>query len=144
MSRTFIERKSPTGEDGKRECRECNKRKTLNFFYKSTNYVDGYSYLCRRCFTDKKNRVKEPKPVNKEKIKSSKDDMAKMTVCSKQDYMDMYAFFEKIGYDITKNISQQFCDKYDLTYRERRNQDLSLYLPDGNKNPLHRRVKGKV
>ena len=142
MSRPFIERRSPTGEDGKRECRDCKKRKELNHFYKSYNYVDGYTYLCKICYIENRNRVKEPKPVKKEKIKPQKDDMAKMTQCSKQDYMDMYKFFETIGYDITQNISKQFCDKYNLKYKDRAFKDNSLYLPDGKRNPLHRTWKG--
>jgi len=104
--------------------------------------VDGYTYLCKICYIENRNRVKEPKPVKKEKIKPQKDDMAKMTQCSKQDYMDMYKFFETIGYDITQNISKQFCDKYNLKYKDRAFKDNSLYLPDGKRNPLHRTWKG--
>jgi hypothetical protein len=143
MSRPFKERKSPTGEDGKRECRDCNKKKQLNHFYKSYNYVDGYTPMCKICYIERRDRIKEPKANKKEKIQPLKSDMAKMTVCSKQDYMDMYKFFETIGYDITQNISKQFCEKHDLKYRDRRQQDLSLYTHDGKKNPLHRSMKGR-
>jgi hypothetical protein len=144
MSRPFKERKSPTGEDGKRECINCKKRKELNHFYKSYNYVDGYTYLCKMCYIEHRNKVKEPKAAKKEKIIPQKDDMAKMTQCSKQDYMDMYDFFKTIGYDITQDISQQFCEKHDLKYKHRRPQDFSLYSSDGKKNPLHRSMKGKL
>ena len=68
--------------------------------------------------------------------------MAKMTVCSKEDYRLMYEFLNSIGYDSTKNIAKQFAEKWGLTYKDRKPKDQSYYLYDGKKNPLHRTWKG--
>ena len=36
-----------------------------------------------------------------------------------EDIWAMEDFFDKIGYDITKNIHQQFCKKYNLDCKEK-------------------------
>ena len=35
------------------------------------------------------------------------------------DYVNTYRFLKDIGYDITGDIHLQFCQKYDLEYKER-------------------------
>lgn len=135
-----------TNEKGLRLCKQCLTYKDPSNFYKSDKYPDGKMYKCKICFYEYKIKPKSQRQQERmEKIKLNtlpEVKMAKMTQCSKEDYELMYEFLRGVGYDPTKNIASQFAEKWGVQYKERKPQDQSYYLFDGNKNPLHRTYKG--
>lgn len=132
-------------EEGYKICLICNQRLLAkdNYLRRTIN-TDGYEYRCLDCFRLSR---RDYSKIRRDKQKEEMDSigMAKMTQCSLQDYMNMYEFLRKIGYDTTKDCHQQFLDRHDLNipYRERKSSQLNMYLHDGTKNPLHRSIKGK-
>ena len=135
-----------TNEKGNRLCKECLIYKDETNFYKNPNYPQGLTYLCKPCFKKHKMKTKLEKKqsrINKRDLKTLPDTrMARMTQCSKEDYLKMYEFLRCIGYDPNGDIALQFSKKYGTVYESRKIVNQNLYLPDGNKNPLHRTYKG--
>jgi hypothetical protein len=95
-------------------CRACNKEKTLKAFNTNRKYIDDLEPRCKIC---KKNGVKIR--VKKPKESDSWSRYFKLGNPSKEDFCVVYDFFSVIGYDLSKDIHLQFCEKYDLTPRPR-------------------------
>ena len=136
-----------TDEDGNRLCKKCKYTKPHSNFYKCPKREGGLMYVCKSCFrtTDRSTIKVNPKPKidNKTYLRSLPEvQMARMTQCSKEDYLFMYEFLRRVGYDPNGNIGLQFSERHGTVYQERKRLDQNLYLPDGNKNPLHRSWKG--
>jgi hypothetical protein len=134
-----------TNEKGLRLCKQCLIHKDSSNFYKSDKYPDGKMYKCKICFQEYRTKTKSQRKQEKmEKIKlhTLPDvQMAKMTQCSKEDYLKMYEFLRGLGYDSNGNIGLQFSERYNTVYKPRDKNNQNLYLPDGTKNPLHRTYK---
>ena len=54
----------------------------------------------------------------------------KLTNTKKTDYCDMYRFLGKIGYDLTRDIHIQFCEKYNLPLKKRPSKSQNHYGPN--------------
>jgi len=73
----------------------------------------------------------------------------RMSMVSKEDYRLMYEFLEGNGYDITKDIHQQFLDKWNvglkkpMKYKKRHSNSITSYLWNGEKNPEYKKFKAK-
>jgi len=132
-------------EDGMKLCKQCKQRKKVEHYYRSKIYLDGYMYRCKICYLDKDSRLSrdETRKLKYQLETQKSSQMAKMTVCSKEDYRLMYEFLNSIGYDPEKNIAKQFAEKWGVTYKDRKPKDQSYYLSDGSKNPLHRTATKK-
>jgi hypothetical protein len=58
----------------------------------------------------------------------------------KQDYNVVYSFLETIGYDLTKDIHQQFLDRHNpnlkvpMKYQKKKVGDVPVVFPDGTYN----------
>ena len=62
----------------------------------------------------------------------------RLSTTKKSDYCAMYEFLEKIGYDLNRNIHEQFCEKYGLIPKKKRKGSPNSYFPSdcNEKNPL--------
>ena len=76
------------------------------------------------------------------------DNFMKMKMVSKEDYMQMWEFLARCGYDITKDVAQQFVDKWNATsknkpmkYKKRPSNSINSYLWNGKTNFENRRFK---
>lgn len=121
-------------------CKICFNTKSITNFHKNKSMKSGYENVCKQC--RKLGRVIVRKPPM---LKVERDWVIefKLNCPTKKDYQLMYQFLTNIGYDISKDIHKQFCDKYDLSYKNRSQISQSHYLFDGEKNPLARAEKLK-
>lgn len=96
-------------------CITCKKEKSVESFHKSKAYTDGRNSKCAICVNNY-NKIK-----NKEHKKETDPSLRGMVILlpKKDDFHKMYLFLQSIGYDPSKDIHQQFCDKYNLTYKKR-------------------------
>ena len=96
-------------------CIVCKKVKSVESFHKSKAFTDGRNSKCAICVNNY-NKVR-----NKEKKKETDPSLRGLIIVhpKKDDFHKMYLFLQSIGYDPSGNIHQQFCDKYNLTYKER-------------------------
>jgi hypothetical protein len=87
-------------------CRACNKEKKVSQFHKQ-NAADGYTARCKMC---QNNGTLIPK----EKFVKNEIVPLTLTGLKEGDYVDMYNFFQSIGYSLDTDIHEQFCIKYGL------------------------------
>lgn len=58
----------------------------------------------------------------------------------KEDYVMMYKLMLVMGFDVTKDIHQQFIDRHNLlVYKKRESRSITKYLYDGTFNPNYDR-----
>ena len=84
------------------KCNKCNEMKILDEFYYNKQYAKKRKYRSSMCITC----AREYHAEHKRKIKKNKE------VISNEDIKD--ELFQRIGYDTSKNISEQFLKKYNL------------------------------
>lgn len=99
-------------------CKKCEKLLPITSFTKNANAKDKMSYSCRKCQREYNNPVmrKYREKLRKEKamkLKSSKDpnDVTHIKLSSfdfDRDYSNTLKFLEKMGYDITHDLHDQF------------------------------------
>jgi hypothetical protein len=102
------------GEDGRMYhfCKKCNGYKPADEFNKCSKCPFGLYPLCKEHHREQ-NR-KQYKKVNKEKpTKNTENDMSylKLTFPKESDYVFMRELLEKLGYDTSRNIHQQFMER---------------------------------
>ena len=125
-------------------CKTCGVMKPLEQYYSCKNCNMGRAGSCKMCVVQKKTTQKLEQgkihPFNKE-FRRSETSWYSMAGCTKQDYMDMWEILGQMGYDLEKDIHQQFLDKfnvyekYPLKYRKRKHVFESYILPNGELNP---------
>jgi len=140
MSKISKKELQTTNGEINRVCADCKRLKGLEHFYKCEHCKGGFMKRCKICFQRWKVEVREPKPKKKRGMTNS-GSMAKMTACTKQDYMEMYEFMEKLGFD-PNNVHKDFCLKYGLQEKIRPAKNASIWLPNGEKNPLSYSQRG--
>jgi hypothetical protein len=98
-------------------CEACEVVKPINQFYRNNALIDGYERRCKMC---KINRVKinknEPKYPNRKPYQQEWENYFNLVGVTKNNYRSMYIFLEGIGYDLSQNIHEQFCKKWNITY----------------------------
>ena len=112
----------------------------------------GRAGSCKMCVVQKKTtqKLEEGKihPFNKE-FRRSESSWYSMAGSTKQDYEDMYEILSQIGYDLEKDIHQQFLDKfnvyekYPMKYKKRKYNTDNYYLPNGEINPVSKSERYK-
>ncbi len=96
-------------------CIVCKKVKSAESFHKSKAYSDGRNSKCAICVNHyNKGRTK----VNKKETDPALRGLI-IVHPKKDDFHQMFLFLQSIGYDPSKDIHQQFCEKYNLTYKKR-------------------------
>ena len=119
-----------------KKCLECKVERRITMFEKRYNQRDGRMSVCKLCYV--KNAKPEP-----DKIETWEKEI-KLGKPTKEDYASMYEFMSIIGYDVNKDIQEQFIDKWNkvspkkLKYRRRTTGNVSAYFADGTINDKSR------
>lgn len=92
----------------KKICRACGVEKRLKSF--QTLKSGNKGGVCNLCKSLGKKIPREPKPS-----RIPKNIALQMRFVRKEDYVEMYQFLQEKGYDLSKDIHVQFCEKYGLT-----------------------------
>jgi len=120
----------------KKICKACDTEKPIKQFYRNSVFKDGYDSRCKLCKSQNKKIYKAQGDWKKPKPYQQKwEEQFNIKAATKTDYLLMYEFMKKIGYDIDQDVHQQFCDKFKLKYKKRSRKTLNSILPDGSKNP---------
>jgi hypothetical protein len=111
-------------------CRACGKLKHITSFDIS-NTPDGRTARCKICIKHGNlipKHLKNTGPkIERDKYVDNRDTSYSMGRVTKETYKQMYEFLQQIGYDITKSIHQQFCDKYGLKTKRRYERNENKY-----------------
>jgi hypothetical protein len=96
-------------------CIGCGKEKSVESFHRSKSFTDGRNSRCAICVNNYN------KARNKVKKNETDTSLRGLIIVhpSKDDFHKMYLFLNSIGYDPSKDIHKQFCEKYNLPYKKR-------------------------
>lgn len=106
-----------------RECTFCQENKELSAFTKNNLTKDGYLNICKSCFNIRAAKYRE----KRKRTAPTELSGLKLNGTSIKDWCEMYLFFEKIGYDLEKNIHEQFCEKKNLQPKKRLRENVILF-----------------
>jgi hypothetical protein len=106
-------------------CKSCGASKMVKDFVKCKSCVGGYTPRCRHCVANHKMIVRDN--TKKERVS---DDFLAMSGVGKDTYIEMYLFLQKIGYDLTRPIAEQFAEKHNLKFKKRSAHRLNKYNPE--------------
>ncbi len=134
-----------------KECKICKVTKPYNDFFGCKKCSTGCLGVCKVCKKAGKTIRGESGKPPKFNIKWSKrnDNFMKMYVVGKEDYRLSYEFLKSSGYDITKDIHQQFLDKWNvglkkpMEYKKRPSNSINSYNWIGEKNPEYKKYPNK-
>lgn len=108
-----------SSEITEKKCGACDQIKPIKQFYRNCVFKDGYDSRCKRC---KREKIKIYKgsawPQRKPQHKQKWEDFTRLVGVKKDDYVTMYEFMKKIGFDPNK-VHEDFCTKYGLETRLR-------------------------
>jgi hypothetical protein len=105
----------------KKICSSCGLEKKLESFGKNKQVPGGIEKRCKIC----KNNYN--KKYRKENSTGVDGRMLKLNPTKKEDWCKTYQFLKQIGYDVTKDIHEQFAKKNGLTYKERPARNILQY-----------------
>jgi hypothetical protein len=91
----------------------CGVEKKLTSFSPNKNSRDGLHYYCKLCWTAKIKEYQKNKP-KKVKEKEVIDTRFRLINTTKEDWCKMFSIMKDMGYDLSKNIHQQFIEKHNL------------------------------
>jgi len=109
-----------------KECTYCQEKKDLSAFTKNNLTRDGYLNVCKSCNNIRAAKYRE-KGQGAAPTELSGWSGLKMNGTTIKDWCGMYLFLEKIGYDLEKNIHEQFCEKNNLKQKKRRRENVIHY-----------------
>ena len=108
-------------------CCSCKKEKELKAFYKNGYVSSGYDGRCKLC------RKKNLKcRGNKERVKVGRPKLQnapQLWNVRKEDWIETFEFLKSMGYDLSKNIHEQFCVRHNLEPRKRMYEKSIQYTP---------------
>ena len=119
-------------EEETRICAACEIEQPIYEFWGDNSIVGGKNRRCRTCV---RNKILIPteRRLSKFSEQSRKDLL-------KEEYDIVYSFLETIGYDLTKDLHQQFLDRHNpnlkvpMKYQKKRKSDMPAFFPDGTYN----------
>ena len=91
-------------------CNKCNRLLPIESFSIARYCKDGRNYSCRECVS------KAGKKQRETKIAPSLKQPYKITHLTEEDVEGVYNLLETLGYDISKDIHQQFIEKMKSKY----------------------------
>lgn len=106
-------------------CCGCSKEKPLTSFYKSKMVKSGYDNKCKIC----KQQGKLCRTGRKRVYNASLKRGPMLISVSTEDWIEAYRFLQRIGYDLSLNIHEQFCQKHNLNTRKRGYEKSKQYSP---------------
>jgi hypothetical protein len=134
----------------KKICKACGIEKLFKDFQKNLKMKSGRTNCCKKCISIG-NRIKDPNKASAQtqlKWEKMKDTTSKLSPAKPEDYRVLYEFLSVMGYDVNQDVHQQFLDKWNagvkdkpMKYKKRNGNSLNIYLPNGERNPLHKKYK---
>lgn len=100
-----------------KKCFRCGKEKSLSSFHKCKRNADGRNAVCSICRNTENRERRGSNKNNPVKEKVIRVDF-RSGILSKKDYCRTLEILTQMGYDITKNIHEQFCEKFSLPKKE--------------------------
>jgi hypothetical protein len=134
----------------KKVCKACDVEKPVTDYHKNPKMKSGRANTCKRCVALGK-RITDPNRATVEmqlKWERLREDKSRLSPANPDDYRVLYEFLSIMGYDVNGDVHQQFLDKWNATskkkpmkYKRRSLNSQNVYLPNGEKNPQHKRYK---
>lgn len=128
-------------EELKRVCKACGIEHNIEYYSRNKEAPNGRESRCKSC---KKNKILIPRnpPLNPKKTYNQTRfiDIVRLDKPNQEDYELTYQFLLSLGYDVSKDIHQQFLDKWNpqskkpMKYKKRALNNQSSYLYDGSLN----------
>lgn len=106
-------------------CCSCGKLKSEKNYTRNTQVPRGFNARCKTCVSEGFKCTKTNDRVKKSLI--DKSEYPKLKNTTAEDWIDMYKFLESIGYDISKDIHIQFCEKHNITPNIRNKYPYRVY-----------------
>lgn len=108
-------------------CCACKKEKEIKSFYRNMMMPSGWESRCKLC---RQNKLKCRKGKSKRNAaKPALKNVPQLWNVRKRDWIETYEFLKSIGYDLSKNIHEQFCERYNLQPRKRMYEKSIQYSP---------------
>lgn len=110
-------------------CCSCKKEKEITSFYRNAAMPTGWEARCKLC---KQNKLKCRKPNGTGRYSTGRPkhrDTPQLWNVRKEDWIETYEFLKTMGYDLSKNIHEQFCERYNLQPRKRMKEKSIQYSP---------------
>ena len=103
-------------------CRKCNETKPLSHFYMRSDMIGGHVNQCKSCHADYQREYKK-------KLQKESGNEPRMAATQKSDYCIAFRWLKVMGYDLSKDIHQQFVEKHNLKYKNRPYVNKRKYEP---------------
>lgn len=113
-------------------CAACEIEQPMIEFWGDNSLNDGKSRRCKTCIKNK-NLI----PIERRLSRFTEKDRK---VLLKQECDIVYQFLQAIGYDLTKDLHQQFLDRHNqnnkiqMKYKKKRKSEMPAFFPDGTYN----------
>jgi hypothetical protein len=113
-------------------CAACEIEQPMNEFWGDNSIKNGKSRRCKTCVKTK-NLIPLENRINKFSEQSRKELL-------KEECDLVYQFLQAIGYDLSKDLHQQFLDRHNpnlkipMKYQKKRKSDIPAFFPDGTYN----------
>lgn len=127
-------------------CRSCGKSKPLSQYYNNKLMKSGKANSCKICSGLGIKVMKNDIPKFNKEYSKFDDNWGKLFAVTSETYSLMYEFLSKIGYDTSKDIHQQFLDRWNpeskkpMKYKKRSACSINFYLPNGEKNITNKKL----
>ena len=134
----------------KKICKACGIEKPVTEYHKNPKMKTGRANVCKKCVALGV-RITDPNKASVEtqlKWEKLREDKSRLSPAKPEDYQVLYEFLTIMGYDVNGDVHQQFLDKWNpgvkgrkMKYKKRNGNSANIYLPNGEKNPKHKRFK---
>lgn len=111
-------------------CKDCRIEKPREEFSRRVRNNDGLNGQCKSCeraYGKKYRKGYRRKQDDSRNVDSSHIDMKGIRKLS---WCQTYEILSKIGYDVTKDIHEQFVNKYGLSYKQRPIRNIATFTPE--------------
>lgn len=123
-------------------CNACGIEKDRTFFHLCSKCTDGIIKICKTCKNRglKSNKIKVKQHTFNTSYRIGEKGHFSLAGCGAPDYRQMYLLLTEMGYDVNKDVHQQFLDKHNpqidipMKYKKRQYNTDNFYLSDGTKN----------
>jgi hypothetical protein len=101
-------------------CKACKMVKSIKSFHRNNLFKDGYDSRCKLCKQKGITCTKKGNTKDFQRAIKDADNGLRLSSVRREDWLEAYQLLSQMGYDLNKNISEQFCEKYNLKYKEKR------------------------
>lgn len=107
-------------------CCSCKMEKDISSFYRNVLVSSGFEGRCKLC---KKQGKKCRKKKEYTGVGRPKYNAPQLFNVRKKDWIETFEFLKSMGYDLSKNIHEQFCERHNLKPRKRMYEKSIQYTP---------------